>query len=38
MGRASLDQPVAFGDIYVTPEKPRKKREKREAEKESDLS
>jgi len=38
MGRASVDQPVAFGDIYVTPEKPKKKRENRETEKESDLA
>ncbi len=39
MGQASVEQPVAFGDIYVTPEKTRKKRDNRkiEEERESDL-
>lgn len=38
MGRASVEQPVAFGDIYVTPEKAGKKRKKPENEGESDLA
>lgn len=36
IGRADVEQPVAFGDIYVTPRKAGKKRENHSVEEESD--
>lgn len=36
MGRAGVEQPVPFGDIYVMPKKPGKQRENAENEKDSD--